>query len=768
MRSYIKIMKSHRVIMLWMIIQIICVICMLGYSFQSRKTLTISKDETVLNADWKEYEDGDHLQEEIKNISLTSGSYNVHITFDVDDVESYRDQYGLEEPFIAFSCDDYPMGFYSENKIFAYGDTSFDTRVNIHLFSHVRHLNVTGVNLPLNYSISQIDFTENTVYRATLMIGLIIFFVVVDLALCFYYQVLNDKDYKRIIFHIAIACVSVIACAPILRYNSPTGDDYIFHLSRINELAHEIINGNLPVRIFERANNGYGYASPLFYCDSLLSIPALFYIGGCNIRICYNIYVAIINIFTIMTTDYMFKRIYGKEKYIQRFAGIAIYTLSYYRIVNIYTRSAVGEYTAMLFLPLIAVGVYGICHNDKVLKEDIVCIVVGATGIIQCHILSVEIVCLVVGIYMIVNLKRWFKWDAVKKLLLTVLLICGLNAWFIIPMIESWNMNLAVFNRNESIQRYGLYVTNILSVLNRADGSAHGIGAVLLLGVALATIILVAARNSLEEKAHMILKESVVISIICLFISTAYFPWDILTNSIGVLSFLTSIQFPWRFLEIVSLTGSIATVIGLEEAKRYLDKNYESGWGTGIICITVVAGIIGLGFYYNDLPNYTKLSPKNYVFSTDIGIKVPEYILFPEDYELDFDSMLEVLGNEMKQYRIVSSEGIEAEIIDHRKHLYYIRNNNACEAYIQLPIMNYDNWNVIDENGIVLKNLTKEFGHYLIELEIPAGFNGRIRAEYIEPIGWHIAEIISIITVAFLVILWIIERSKNKRGCHDR
>ena len=758
---------KNRIIGLIVVIQIVCVLALAQYSIGNKKVYIIDKNDTSTCVMWREYNDGDSYKADIKDISLKSGSYNAHIVFDIDDIDKYREQYGQTEPFIAFSCDDFPIGFDGENKIFAYGDSYLDTRVNIHLFCNVRHLSISCMNLPPNYSISNIEITENTIYRVTRIIMLMCMFIVLDALICLYNSFRHSDNRKNAWFYCAIMLVWIAASAPILRTNSPTGDDYIFHLSRIYELSQEFIKGDFPVRIFESSNNGYGYASPLFYCDSLLTLPALLYISGIPIRICYNTYVVLVNLLTIISADYMFKRIYGKEKYIQRLAGVTIYTLSYYRIVNIYTRSAVGEYTAMLFLPLIAIGVYGICHNEKILKEDMVCIVAGATGIIQCHILSVEIVCLVVGIYMLVNIKRWLKWDAVKKILLIVVLICGLNAWFIIPMLDSWKMNLAVFNRNESIQRYGLYMTNILSVLNRADGSAHGLGAVLLIGLLLATITLFVARNGLEEKTYRILKDSVVISIICVFIATAYFPWDILTNSVGVLRFLKSIQFPWRFLEIVSLTGSIATVVGIEEAKRYLDKHYERGWGNGIVCTMVAIGIIGLGFYYNDLPNYTKLSPKNYVFSTDIGIKVPEYILFPDNYELDFDSMLEVLGNEMKQYRIVSSEGVEAEILNHRKHLYYIKNTNDNEAYIQLPIMNYDNWYVTDENGVVLENKTKEFGHYLIELEIPAGFNGRIQARYIEPSMWHIAEIISLITVAVIAFYLVIGRHKCKHGCES-
>ena len=45
--------------------------------------------------------------------------------------------------------------------------------------------------------------------------------------------------------------------------------DTFFHLSRIQGLAEAISRGDLLPAIYPYKNNGYGYASPLFYCDIL-------------------------------------------------------------------------------------------------------------------------------------------------------------------------------------------------------------------------------------------------------------------------------------------------------------------------------------------------------------------------------------------------------------------------------------------------------------------------------------------------------------------
>ena len=74
--------------------------------------------------------------------------------------------------------------------------------------------------------------------------------------------------------------------------------------------------------------------------------------------------------------------------------GSAIYTLSAYRIVDVHLRSAMGEFTAMSFIPLVILGIWRIYYDEK---EDITgwgCLGVGMTGISLSHLLSLEMISL--------------------------------------------------------------------------------------------------------------------------------------------------------------------------------------------------------------------------------------------------------------------------------------------------------------------------------------------------------------------------------------
>ncbi|CDD66084.1 uncharacterized protein BN803_00305 [Firmicutes bacterium CAG:882] len=64
------------------------------------------------------------------------------------------------------------------------------------------------------------------------------------------------------------------------------------------------------------------------------------------------------------------------------FIACLIYCMSMYRLINIYVRAAVGEYTAMTFLPFVLYGLYRIYekYQEKLEFADVLPLVFGVTG----------------------------------------------------------------------------------------------------------------------------------------------------------------------------------------------------------------------------------------------------------------------------------------------------------------------------------------------------------------------------------------------------
>lgn len=64
------------------------------------------------------------------------------------------------------------------------------------------------------------------------------------------------------------------------------------------------------------------------------------------------------------------------------------YTLSAYRLINLYTRSAVGEVLATVFLPLLMLGMYQLFYGNY---KKWLTAVLAFTALFQSHMISTEL-----------------------------------------------------------------------------------------------------------------------------------------------------------------------------------------------------------------------------------------------------------------------------------------------------------------------------------------------------------------------------------------
>ena len=86
-----------------------------------------------------------------------------------------------------------------------------------------------------------------------------------------------------------------------------------FHIARIAEIAEGIKAGNWLIKIQPDMINGYGYATPLFYPQLFLYIPALLYVIGFPLHTSYQIFIVLINFGTCLIS-YVSLEKYAKIK----------------------------------------------------------------------------------------------------------------------------------------------------------------------------------------------------------------------------------------------------------------------------------------------------------------------------------------------------------------------------------------------------------------------------------------------------------------------
>ena len=441
---------------------------------------------------------------------------------------------------------------------------------------------------------------------------------------------LSECEDKKVRGDFVVAAIlAVFVSLPLFDPYLMTGHDMGFHLERIEALAANLKVGQFPSRISADWLNGKGYAASIFYGDLFLLIPALLRILGASVQLAYKTYIFVVNAVTVAVSMYCFRKLI-----VSRLGAIIasiVYVLAPYRLLCLYSRAAVGEYTALIFYPLVFLGLmrlYGIsvgmnggvtgCANVEDSGIDgnglhgllvrLLPLVIGVTGIINCHVLSGIIVAIFVTGFALINWKKTFTKDVLTGIGLTAVAVLLLNLWYIVPFIQVMADGIGVMGlrQNGRFRSNGTYLWQILSLFPRTGislsseeiiGEARPMEMVVTIGAGLITLVTYAvmkgygligkkrnadmASNGKDEHDNSNTESGVMnalfaISLLTVFMATPYFPWDGLKRISGVMnSLITNVQFPFRFLSVATLCLALLTGLTIKGISEY-DKEMNS------------------------------------------------------------------------------------------------------------------------------------------------------------------------------------------------
>ena len=343
-------------------------------------------------------------------------------------------------------------------------------RLYVPLFSSVGDFRVRLENADTNSGIYKIVLTENIVYRFMQLLGILLAFSVMDLI--FYLLCIDSSVVKRLLAAYPLLCLTgvlVFSCLPLFSDMLYIGHDLVFHLNRIDSLATAMRDHMLPQHIQSEMLNGYGYETPLFYCD-LFIYPAAFLYQYCMLpmRICYQLYILCVNFFTILISYRFFRVVFHEQRYC--LIGVTLYTLNVYRLEDIYLRSAVGEYTALIFLPLVAEGIYRIYMKIKPTFSDWFPLGCGMACLIFSHTVTFEMTVLLLILVCLIMLPQ-LTVKRLLALLAAALTSCLLCLWFVVPMIDSMlTLHPIVLDKSYRLQWTGAYLIQLFDPIPNGVG----------------------------------------------------------------------------------------------------------------------------------------------------------------------------------------------------------------------------------------------------------------------------------------------------------
>lgn len=612
---------------------------------------------------------------------------------------------------------------------------------------------VNGFQIMFNYSGNGYLVVHNVEIIRTRERERIQFFAalfIIFIAECIYWgirkEIWKSSSIRQKNMFLFICCLIFFCSYPVFSPYLYKGHDLNFHLMRIEGIKDGLLAGEFPVRLQPSWLGGNGYAVSVFYGDLFLYFPALLRILGFSITFSYNAYLIMINIITALIFYYCAKG-YSQSRYIG-FLGATVYTLSPYRLSCVFVRASVGEFTALAFIPLIFYGLYCIAFEElekKKINKGWLLLVLGFTGIIQSHLITSEIIAIFFGIFCLLLWKRLFVKERMFALLKAAACSVTVNAAFLIPFIHYMKIGgirVTEENRHTYIQTEGIFGSQLFSFFPHAYGMTYGItegtkfeemflgiGLPYLIGILLCLLYYINGKKEdrPEYKRNVVV---LLISVVLIFMSTFYFPWDWLLGKGRLAELMVgNIQFPWRLLGIISFFLSFIICSLLIMIYRDGEK-----FGKKIALLIGMTAVIVGGYFMSSLVTV----------NNTLAIKDESQL---NDYEI---IGAEYLPTAVNAFTLPADEVIHGEavkMLDYKKNgttvMVDIINQSEVSQNITVPLVYYYGYEAEDMNtGTEFQVFSGDNGR--VTYTIPGLYTGVVKIKFKEPLIWRIAEFISL------------------------
>ena len=543
-----------------------------------------------------------------------------------------------------------------------------------------------------------------------------------------------------------LVCAALFASMPSLTGGMINGHDLFFHLNRIEGIASGLRAGEFPVRIHASTLMGYGYAAPQFYPELFLYIPAVMRNLGVSQAACVAVWQVAINLLTALICYASARRLFGSRRI--AVGAAVLYTLSIYRVANLYVRASLGESVALAFMPLLVCALGDVLTGDE---RRWPMLALAMLGVFMNHLLSTLFCAALCAVAAVCALPRLMR---EPKRLLAILKAAALTAlcsmWFIVPFFDysAEGINTSVlFDSTVALLSPGSLLVSFsgnpaAAVLEDQDFAYHiGMvpGVAILAGCALLLVRLYArggalrARLSLSEEAGrdklaLLLLALGAAALLC---ATPFFPWGWAISARRPISTIfMQMQFPWR------LAGVATPLLALAAARGYLGEERHAVAGmTALLALSVVF----CGYTLTTaLSRGATFAPD---FFCDTRIDQYEYV-----YAGTQKGALEA--------GYVSIAGGEGEVLSYEKKgttlEAAIRLDDGC-AYYELPMLYYPGYRALI-NGV--QSEARRGTNNVIRVNNTGRTSDiALRVWFEPPVSWLIAQGASLLGAALLVAL---------------
>lgn len=571
-------------------------------------------------------------------------------------------------------------------------------------------------------------------------------------------KVIKQLKENKWIHYFFIIMIGIILSIQLNKIQIRDTHDGSLHMLRLIGTFDTLEIGKFPPLVNPNYCNGSGYAMNLFYPPLVTYVPLLIKLfTASTYMVALKIFGAVCIILSGIT---MYKFVYQvtNKREIALFSAI-FYLIAPYKLANVYKRFAIGEFTAMIFIPLVFLGLYNLFKQDK--KKHYY-IAIGAIGLMLSHTVTTLYTLLFCIIYILLNIKKLKDKEIIQKCIINGIFILLITMLFWFPLLEASFSTDYTIMTNEIMGTNGNYASNhTISFSQLFKNKQEENGTTFLIGIPtiLAILCTVFVINKVDKKYKEYYLLSIIFALISIFMISKLFPWRIMPNLI------CKLQYPWRmvgffvfFIDFICGVNIyyILKIITKKDLLRLLIVVF-------LIIISIVSSAKIMSEFYtknenediryeNSVLNNKKISHKqinrDYMPLKAIYLQ-NTYIMEREDKTYILNGYADIIEENKKDLKD------EIEIKN-------LQNNTVLE----FPFYYYPGYEIrliTDENSKKLRVVESENGFISCKIQENVQ-NGTIIVEYVGTTITYISYTVSAISLIIFVFYIRYERKKGEKN----
>jgi hypothetical protein len=503
------------------------------------------------------------------------------------------------------------------------------------------------------------------------------------------------------------------------------------------------------------------------YCaavNSAYRVHAILYNLGFPLMWAYKSMVFLTNAAVALVSYFCFSRM-GDNRNIG-LVGSAVYTLGLWHVIDTYTRAAVGEADAFIFVPLVFFGIWNLAGYGKKQSqsqaETMLCLILGFSGLLQVHMLSLIMTAVFTLILLLTAWRKTLRKESLLILIKSAVLTFLLNMGFLIPFLDYYFTYPMQINSEpmKNIQYQGgtlaeLFLTSYQTTGHAKDGLSIVGSLPFTPGLTVFAVLGIAAAGCILEwwgKYSRVIRTGIAAMLFALLLSTVYMPYDWLLQYMPVLyKFFGSVQFPWRYITVVSILGTCLLVVILRDLREQgMRKKLVILAAAAVLCSGIQCIDYQSDFLTQESDIMTAYDGASLYNFSNLGEYLPEGA-GTHAYE--------------KTDIITSDTGITAGDPGRfgKNYVIPVKNATNSDQKVTVTLMMYKGYHAFDDAGNELAVASDTANNYRVMVTVPGGYSGNITIRFIEPWYWRAGEIVSTVMVLLLTTYYI--RFKKRKSC---